>query len=264
MNRTALVTGATDGTGYAIAERFAKDGWNVAITSRELARAQAAASALKEQYGVETFAYGLEVMNEDQISGMFAELSAGGSPVDALVCNAANLGNAMPDLFEIDFDMWFNVIQTNIGWNFMFARNAARYMKEKGKGSIVFIGSVTGIRALKGKSAYVASKSGLHGLSRALAIDLAQYGIRVNTVVAGTIKTKRYMANPEMYNSPHCMIPMREQGAADFIDIAEAAYFLSSDAAKFVTGSELRVDGGQAAQLCYEKELTNPYTFGKK
>ena len=89
MSRTALVTGATDGTGYAIAERFAKDGWDVCITSRELARAESAAAELKQKYGVETFAYELEVMNENQISGMFSELSANGHQVDALVCNAA-------------------------------------------------------------------------------------------------------------------------------------------------------------------------------
>ena len=253
MNKTVVVTGATNGTGYAIARRFASEGYNVCITSRSAENARTAAEQLAAEFeGIKTFGYGLDVLAEDQIVAMFDELRAAGCMVSALVLNAANLGIGMQGFFEMDYKDWMHVIETNVGWNFMFAREAARHMKELGKGAIVCIGSITGVRACKNRSAYTTSKSGLHGLSRTLAIELAPYGIRVNTLVSGSIKTARWHANPAIKNSPHGKNPMLD--AAEFEDIANGAYFLCSDQARFITGIEMPVDGGMLAQMCYEDE----------
>lgn len=261
MKRTLVVTGATTSTGIAIAEKFAKEGWDVVITSRDAEKAKNVAKDVAAKYGVWTEGYGLEVCNEDQMIAMFDELKAGGHLVTDLVLCAANLANGLPGMFDIDYKQWMTVIETNIGWNFQFSRNAVKHMMEAGEGHIVAIGSVTGIKAIKGRTPYIASKGGLHALIRALAVELAPYGIRANTVIAGGIKTTRYLANPALKNSPHNMIPLHEKNVADGADIANAAFYLCSDQSAFTTGSQLMVDGGALAQLCYEEEATNPYTF---
>ena len=122
MSKTVLVTGATTGTGYCVAKKFASNGYNVVITSREDARAKEAAAKLKAEVGgnIETFGYGLEVLNEPQMIAMFDDLKAKGYMVGAMVLVAANMGINMPNFFEVDYKDWIRVIETNIGWNFMF------------------------------------------------------------------------------------------------------------------------------------------------
>ena len=255
MNKTVVVTGATTGTGYCVAYKFASNGYNVCITSRNDAQAKEAAAQLKAEVGgdIETFGYGLEVLNEGQMIAMFDELKAKGYPVCSLVLVAANMGINMPNFFEVDFNDWIRVIDTNIGWNFMFARQAAKHMVELGGGSIVAIGSVNGIRTTKNRSAYCTSKTGLHGLMRNLAVELGSLNIRVNTVVSGGIKTIRYYARPEIKDSPHNKTPLGD--IAEFEDIANAAFFLAdSEQARIITGAELAVDGGALAQFVYEEE----------
>lgn len=104
--------------------------------------------------------------------------------------NAANLG-IRQQFFDVSIDDFMNVINTNIGWNFMLSREAAIQMKENGGGSIVFVNSNTAYRAIPDRIAYSASKSGALGMMRALALDLGKYNIRVNAVLPGMIKTDR-------------------------------------------------------------------------
>ncbi len=255
MKKMVLVTGATQGTGYAVAKKFGSEGCDVCITSRDADRAAEAAAMLKEECGgtIETFGYGLEVLNEEQMKAMFDDLEAKGHLVSALVLVAANMGINMPNFLEVDFNDWIRVIDTNIGWNFMFCRQATRHMLKQGGGSIVVVGSVNGIRTTKNRSAYCTSKSGLHGLARNLAVELGPVNIRVNTIVAGGIKTARYWARPEIHDSVHNKNPMGD--IAEFEDIANAAWFLAdSEQARIITGAELAVDGGSLAQFVYEEE----------
>jgi len=254
MNPSVFVTGATNGTGFAIARRFARDGYDVFISSRDQDRADEAATKIVSEFGVFSKGFGLEVLNEQQIIDAYDYIASTGRTINVLVCNAANLGIGLPDITEIDFSEWFRVIETNMGWNFMFARNAAKQMIPAGKGSIVFIGSVTGTRPIMGRSAYCSSKAGLLGLAKSLAIDLGQYNIRVNVVLPGTIKTVRYYANPNIKNNPSTRVPLHD--VAEFEDIANAARFLASDEARIITGAELAVDGGGLCQLVYEEVTT--------
>lgn len=187
------------------------------------------------------------------MAAMFDDLKQKGHLVSTLVLVAANMGINMPNFLEVDFKDWIRVIDTNIGWNFMFCRQAAKHMLQLGGGAIVVIGSVNGIRTTKNRSAYCTSKSGLHGLARNLAVELGPCHIRVNTVVAGGIKTARYYARPEIQNSPHNKNPLGD--IAEFQDIANAAYFLAdNEQARIITGAELAVDGGSLAQFVYEEE----------
>ncbi len=247
--KTMLVTGATNGTGYAIARRFAQAGYGVVITSRNAHEAAEAAARLAAETGVWTKGVSLwsEPLNEARIIEIFDALRAEGRTVDTVVLNAANLGIGMEAL-TVDLAAFMQVIETNMGWNFAIARQGALQMKEKGGGAIVFINSNTAYRAIPDRPAYGASKSGVLGLARALAVDWGKYGIRVNCVLPGMIKTVRWQTN---YNNCRSALsnytPLGD--IAEFEDIANAAYYLGSDESRNTTGAELVVDGGNMIQL---------------
>lgn len=248
MNRkSVLVTGATNGTGYAIAARFAQGGYDVFISSRHLAHAQDAADRLSKEYGVFSKGYALAPTNEQQIKEVFDDIRACGYLLDTFVANAANLGLDMEDTLALDLNDYRQVIETNMVWNFAMAREAALQMREKHHGALVFITSNTAYRAIPGRAAYCASKSGILGLSRALAVDLGQYGIRSNCVLPGMIKTVRWYNSPALQTSLTARTPLGD--VAEFEDIAEAAWYLGSDASRNTTGAELSVDGGNLVQL---------------
>lgn len=247
MNRSVFVTGATNGTGYAIAKRFAEEGYDVFLTSRSKENAEEAAAKLAAETGRNVVGYGLEAFNEAQVKAAFADIRKRGYLLDTLVCNAANLG-IRQDTLTVDIKDFMEVINTNVGWNFMMAREAALQMKEKGKGAIVFINSNTAYRAIPSRAAYSSSKGGVLALSRALAVDLGPFGIRVNCVLPGMIKTSRWESN---YNGCRNVLsnytPLGDIAA--FEDIANAAWYMGSDQSRNTTGAELVVDGGNMIQL---------------
>ncbi len=255
MNKCVFVTGATNGTGYAIAERFAKEGYDVFIGSRSQEQAAQAATKLASDYGNFTKGYGMRVFDEENAKEIFDDIRANGYLLSTLVLNAANLG-INQDTLTVDIADFMNVINTNVGWNFMLARQAALQMKENGGGSIVFINSNTAYRAIPSRAAYSCSKGGVLSLSRALAIDLGKYNIRSNCVLPGMIKTERWKTNyNDCRNAMSNYTPLRD--IAEFEDIANAAWYFGSDQSRNTTGAELIVDGGNTVQLypeIYERD----------
>ena len=253
MKKAVFITGAQYGTGYGIAERFAKEGWDVFITSRRGDEAVKSAKQLADTYGI--FAKGFEcnIRNEQQIIDIFNDIDKTGRFVETVVLNAANLGFNAKDpaagqnFWSVSVDDFQEVFETNLVWNFMIIRQAAIRMKEQHKGAVVFIGSNTAYRAIPNRAAYCASKGGINALSKALAVDLGQYGIRSNVVLPGTIKTERWqrMGNKQIVNGE--LTPIGDM--SDYEDIANAAWFLGSDQSKNITGTEIIVDGGMSAQL---------------
>ena len=252
MKKAVFVTGATNGTGRACAERFAKEGYDVFITSREESRAQATADEIAREYGVFAKGFGLGVGDEEAVKEVFRAIDETGRFVETVVLNAANLGYGTDpakglDFFTQSIDEFKAVLDTNIVWNFMIVRQAAIRMKEQGKGAIVFITSNTTYRAIPNRAAYGASKGGINSLSKALAVDLGPMGIRSNCVLPGTIKTERWKAMGKKQISNGTLVPIGD--ISDYEDIANAAYYLGSDQSKNVTGSEIIVDGGMSCQL---------------
>ena len=252
MSRAVFVTGGTVGSGLAIAERFAKEGYHVIITSRDEVRAEKAAKEVAEKYGVIGKGYGLDIRDEERVLDIFKDIDERGLFVETVCLNSADMGFGtdpaigMP-FFEVSVEEFQRVFETNLVWNFTIVRQAALRMREKHKGAIVFIGSNTAYRAIPNRSAYCASKGGINAMSKAFAIDLGPYGIRSNVVLPGTIKTKRWveMGNKQIVNGE--LTPLGD--ISDFEDIANAAWYLGSDEAKNVTGTELIVDGGMSSQL---------------
>ena len=250
MKKSVFITGATSGTGYAIAERFAKEGYDVFIGSRSAESSQEAANKLSRKYGVFAKGYQTTVFKE-----IFADIRANGYLLDCIVFNAANLGIGQVSL-DVDMNEFMGVFNTNIGWNFMMARAAAEQMKEKHKGSIVFIGSNSAVRVTMNRCAYCSSKAAMIAMSKSLAVDWGKYGIRSNVVLPGMIKTERWVNN--VNNTKYCLpnyTPIED--IAEFEDIANAAWYFGSDESRNTTGTELVVDGGMLAQLTpnIEREL---------
>lgn len=251
MKRAMLVTGGTEGTGYGIAERFAREGYHIFITSRDAKRAQLAAEKLSKRYNVYAKGFGLEVGNEHQVIEMFENIDSLNCFVETIVLNAANLGFGKDpskgmDFFETSIEDVADVFMTNLVWNYMMIRQAAIRMKNVNKGSVVFISSVNAYRVVPNRSAYVASKGGIVALSKALAIDLGAYGIRCNVVLPGLIMTERWknMKGKQIINER--MAPLGK--LVDYDDVANAVWYLGSDESKAVTGAEIIVDGGMSSQ----------------
>ena len=256
MKRAMFITGAAVGTGLTIAMKFASEGYAVFLTSRDEARAKAAAAQITEKYGVYAKGYALDIGDEGAVKTIFADIDAQDAFVETVVLCAADLGfGADPakgiDFFEYPVEDFRRVFETNLVWNFMIVRQAALRMRERGKGAIVFISSNTSYRAIPNRSAYCASKGGINAMSRAFAIDLGPYGIRSNAILPGTIKTQRWVKMAEKQITNGSVTPLGD--ISDFEDIANAAWYLGSDLSKNVTGTELIVDGGMSAQLMPRK-----------
>lgn len=252
MNKAVFVTGGTIGSGLACAERFAKEGYDVFITSRNGERAQAAANEVAGKYGVLAKGYALDIRDEQRVIDVFNDIDGLDRFVETVVLNSADMGFGTDpakgmDFFTVPVEEFQRVFETNLVWNFMIVRQAALRMREHHKGAVVFIGSNTSYRAIPNRSAYSASKGGINAMSKAFAIDLGPYGIRSNVVLPGTIKTARWveMGSKQIVNG--MLTPIGD--ISDFEDIANAAWFLGSEESKNITGAEIIVDGGMSSQL---------------
>lgn len=252
-NKTVLVTGACINTGVDIVEKFAREGWNVVFTGRQIEKVKAAEEEYRKKYSdVNITGYCInslideKTVDEEAVIRMFDELDKRGIFVEALVLNAADQGLGIK-IFENPLEDFMRVLNINVVWNYCLSEHAAKRMKEHGGGSIVFINSNTAYRAIPDRIAYSASKGGQLGLMRALAFDLGKYNIRVNAVLPGMIKTDRWEKNPEFYkNVPSRFTPLKDVAVG--ADIADAVWYFAAHA-RNTTGAELVVDGGNTIQL---------------
>ena len=252
MPHAVFVTGAQMGTGYAIAETFAKQGWDVFLSGLVKAEAEAAAQKLREEYGVFSRGYQCSLRDEEQIINIFKDIDSTGKFVETVVLNAADMGFGTDpakgqDFFTVPMDEVRAVFDTNLAGNYMLIRQAALRMRDRHKGAVVFLGSNTSYRAIPNRTAYSASKGGINAMSKAMAVDLGPHGIRVNVVLPGTIKTARWvsMGSKQIVNGT--LTPIGD--ISDFEDIANAVWYFGTDLSRNVTGSELIVDGGMSCQL---------------
>lgn len=248
MNKSVFITGGTVNTGFGVARKFAAEGYSVFIASRSAEKAYTAAEKITAEFGVYAKGYGLSCnLDEQEIETVFDDIRGQGYLIDCLVLNAANLG-IRQEFLTVSAEDFMEVINTNIGWNFLLTRQAAKHMIEKGKGSVVFINSNTAYRCIPDRIAYSTSKSGALGMMRALAFDLGKYNIRVNAVLPGMIKTDRWENNyNDCRNALSNYTPLGD--IANFEDIANAVYYFGSDGSRNTTGAELVVDGGNMIQL---------------
>lgn len=236
--KTALVTGAARGIGKAIVVAFAREGAEVIVCDRD----EEAAVLTAQEIGPSAVAVRADISNDSDVNAMVDCAIARFGKIDILVNNA---GVGATTLFlESTREEFERVVRINLTGTFMVSQAVARKMAERKTGSIVNIASLSGQKGGVGRSAYGASKAGVELLNKVMAVELADLGINVNAIAPGPILTEvsRTMHTLETRDAYHRLVPQRRYGEPE--EIADAAVFLASDEARYITGHTLNVDGG--------------------
>lgn len=244
--KSVLITGAVRNSGLGIARKFLKEGWTTVITSRNEDDARSVAAELEKEFNTPCYGFGYSPLNAlTETDVLFKKIDEAGVELDSVICNAADLGRWM-DPLTVNPQDWANVLNTNVLGYFMPARAAVQQMVRTGKANgatIVFVGSINYRDALPERSAYVASKGAIRSMTKGLALDFAQYGVRVNCLAPGAIWTTRYDELPaEEVERRLSTIPLKTTVTKE--NMGETAYFLASSASHPMTGSVMIVDGG--------------------
>ena len=236
MSRLAVVTGGTRGIGEAISIALKESGHRVAANyggNDERAR------EFSEKTGIPVYKF--DVGDFDACQEGVKKIEEDLGPIEILVNNAGVTRDST--MHKMDFERWNKVIQTNLSSCFNMAHAVIHDMHDKKFGRIINIGSMNGQAGQYGQVNYAAAKSGIHGFTKALALEAASKGITVNAIAPGYVATEMVMAVPEkVLEKIIAQIPVRRLGEAG--DIARAVVFLAADEAGFITGSTLTINGG--------------------
>jgi NAD(P)-dependent dehydrogenase (short-subunit alcohol dehydrogenase family) len=237
QDRVAIVTGAAQGIGKAIADKLAEEGASVVVADINEAGAQQVAASLPTAIGI-----GTDVSDPAAVQAMVAAAVSTYGRLDVLVNNAAIVPFTAWD--DIDFAEWRRIMAVNLDGVFLTCRAASDEMRKAGYGRIVNIASNVVVAGTPNLAHYVASKGGVFGFTRALATELGRYGITVNSVAPGLTQTEGVDASPHAgaYDFVQSLQAIPRRGVAS--DIAPAVAFLASEEAAWVTGQMLVVDGG--------------------
>lgn len=241
-DRVAIVTGASRGIGKAISLAFADAGADVVVASRTVPDLENTAAEVRAR-GRRSLVVRTDVSVKEDIDNMIAQTLKEFGTIDILVNNAAQLMLMLPSMMRDDG--WDKLINTDLKACFISSREACKTMMKNRKGSIINIGSVAGVMAVPYEGIYSLAKAGLTQLSRSMAGELGHYNVRVNCIEVGLVKTKMtegVTSNPALMKSFEETIPMHR--LADPEEIAAVAVFLASDAASYVNGASIIVDGG--------------------
>ena len=242
--KTALITGAAEGIGLAIARRMAEAGCRVVLADLTLSTVQARAAEL----GPEHRGIAMDVTQPDAIEAGFAEIDAVFGRID-IVVNNAGIGDSHLPTLEQDFARFEQLLRVHLNGPFLVARAAAKRMIAQGGGAMLNISSIAGIVGLPRRNAYGAAKAGVAAMTKSLACEWAAHGIRVNAIAPGYTRTALVQTLIDVgrldVGRLERRIPMGR--LAEPAEIAEVAWFLCSPAASYVTGSVVSVDGGWTA-----------------
>ncbi|MDP9057644.1 MAG: acetoacetyl-CoA reductase [Pseudomonadota bacterium] len=237
MARVAIVTGGTRGIGEAISRALQQQGYAVAANyGGNVERAK----AFSADTGIPVYCW--DVGDHEACIEGCAQVAADLGPVDVVVNNAGITRDAV--LHRMTFDDWNEVMRINLGGCFNMVKATFSGMRDRGWGRVVNIGSINGQSGQYGQVNYAASKSGIHGFTKALAQEGAKFGVTVNTIAPGYIDTDMVSAVPQaVLDKIIAKIPVGRLGHAE--EIARAVAFLCSEDAGFVTGSTMSINGGQ-------------------
>jgi NAD(P)-dependent dehydrogenase (short-subunit alcohol dehydrogenase family) len=244
--KVAVITGASKGLGKAMALALGGAGANLALVSRDLEQLNAVKLAVEATGGhAETFQ--ADISEEENVRQLESEVMKAFNGVHILINNAGI--NLRKQLIEFSLEEWRRVLDTNLTSVFLMCRSFVPHMKGAGYGRIINMTSIMSHVSLPGRSAYSASKTALLGLTRALALELAPESITVNGISPGPFATEMntpLMQNPELNQQFLLKIPVGRWGRVE--EIGQLALYLCSEAAGFLTGTDIVIDGGWTAQ----------------
>lgn len=251
-DKVCIITGAGAGIGMATAQLFAKEGAKVVCSSRRAENGQPVSDDLAKQ-GYTSIFIKCDISIPGDVENLFDETLKAFGRVDVIVNNAGV--NFVKPFLDVDLEDWDRVINTDLRGTFMCSSRAAKEMVKTGGGSIINITSVHTMQCLEGAAPYDAAKWGVVGLSKSMAVELAEKNVRVNALSPGLIATKIW--NDLLESSPdgkacedywNDNIPQRRPGTPE--EVAYFALFLAGDESRYVTGANLLVDGGLTSTLC--------------
>jgi len=239
-NQVAVITGAGRGIGRAIALKLAKEGADVVVVSRTAANSEAVAAEVRA-LGRQAWAFAVDVADSAAVAKAGEEILSQAKRVDILVNNAGVTRDGL--LMRMSDEDWDTVINTNLKGAFSFTKAFARSMLKQRSGRIINVTSVIGLIGNAGQANYAASKAGLIGFTKSVAREVASRGITVNALAPGFIETDMTAVLSDALKAEILKkVPFNCLGKAE--DIAEAACFLASPGARYITGQVLAVDGG--------------------
>jgi NAD(P)-dependent dehydrogenase (short-subunit alcohol dehydrogenase family) len=241
--KVAVITGSSRGIGRAIAERYAKEGAKVVVSSRKLAACQPVAEAIRAAGGT-ALALECHVGKREQLEQLVAETTRTYGGIDVLVCNAATnpVFGPLQDVSDEAFD---KILQVNLRSTFQLCKLVLPDMAKRGGGSVVLISSIAGLHGSLAIAAYGVSKAAELSLARSLAVEWGRQSIRVNSIAPGLVRTdfaRALWENPDLLAQVEARTPLGRIGEPE--DIAGIALFLASNDSRFITGQTLVADGG--------------------
>lgn len=238
-DKVAIITGAAAGIGKAVAEKFSEEGATVIIADLPQSSGEKTAKTIRDE-GRKAYFIPTDVTNTQEVESLVSYVIDNYGKVDILHNNA---GVAMPitPIEEVSEANYQKIIDVNIKGVFNGIKAVAPYMKEAGKGVILCTGSTSAVRPRSGLNIYCASKGAVVAFAKSMALELASFGIRVNTI--NPVATDTGMVDSEQREKFIKTIPLGQ--LAQSIDMANAALFLASDDAKMITGIDMEVDGGR-------------------
>ena len=242
QDKVVIVTGAGKGIGRALAERFAGAGSKVVVNDVDTGAVDETVAAIIDAGGT-AMAGVADVSDSTAVGAMIDAVMAEHGRIDVLV-NNAGLVSPMLHFFEADEAWWRRIIDVNLTGHFLVSHPVARIMAKQGGGAIINMSSGGATRAHRSFTAYDATKGGIEALTRAMALDLGPYGIRVNALMPGSIDTSGMTLEQRQYRGEN--VPLGRIGEPH--DMTGAALFLASDDAAYITGDVIKVDGGMLAQ----------------
>jgi len=239
--KTLLITGATGGIGRSICKLFQKQGAQLAIVGRDINKLNDFKQ--KELPDGDVKVYAVDLSNENNIADLVEKVEADCGKIDVLINNAGITQDNLS--LKISSEAWHKVLDTNLTSSFLLSKAVLPCMLKHRFGRIINMTSVVGVIGNAGQTNYAASKAGLIGMSKSMALEIASRGITVNCLAPGFIKTPMTDVLPEKAKEKLLdNIPMAKMGNPE--DVANAAVFLASDEAGYITGQTIHVNGGMA------------------
>jgi NAD(P)-dependent dehydrogenase (short-subunit alcohol dehydrogenase family) len=245
--KSAIITGGSKGLGLAMAAGLASAGANIMLVNRNAAEGMSAAKQLNDDFGIKAISFAADIASQEQTEAMAAAAINAFGKIDILINSAGiNIRGPIDEVTPADFN---KVMEVNVNGTWLCCRAVTRYMKENGSGSIINLASTLGLVGLANRTPYTASKGAVVQMTRALALELAPFNIKVNAICPGPFLTEMNIPIADTEEGKKFVVGATALGRwGEMREIQGAAIFLASDAGSYMVGSMLTVDGGWTAR----------------